>query len=359
MKTILKILFSLALMFAVCAFISSASGLPFLPMAGVAFILGAFPRPKGVASGVIVEIWVNYIIERFWKDNAFLRNAYNDSQYVQQGRFVHIPQIGTKPNVVINRQVFPATAVRRADTAVLYGLDEYTTDPTHIPNIDRIHLSYNKQDSVLGDHMAVLDETVADDMLIKWAANAANYKTTGAQIVMGNPSVLEVPPAIGQTGNRFAFTHRDLKNLMTRMNINNVPKSDRFVLIDDNMYDAFYDTLGETNARDFSQYADAANGVVGRLHGFNIMTRSSVLATTGGNVNPLGSVLAADSNLCSLAWQKDTVAFALGDKILFSDPNNPLYYGDLYSTLVMAGGRVRREDGLGVYLIEQGVPDEA
>lgn len=357
MKTIVKFLFSLALAFMVSFALSAYLNVPVLPAVGVTLLLSALPMPKGVARGVILEQWAAYIIERFWKDNAFLRNAYDDSQYVQGGRIVHIPQPGAKPNVVKNRSDFPATTVRRTDTDVLYSLDEYSTDPTHIPNIDAIHLSYSKQDSVLGDHMGVLDETVADDMLIKWGTNAAVYKTTGAQIVNGAASTLQVGPTTGQTGNRLAFTHRDLKNLMTRANVDKVPKTDRYVLIDDNMYDAFYDTLGETNAKDFSQYADAINGVVGKLHSWNIMTRSSVLASTNADaIKALGSALGATDNLCSLAWQKNTVAFAIGDKKLFQDTNNPLYYGDVHSALVMAGGRVRRGDGLGIYMIEQGVP---
>lgn len=345
MKNLFKLAFSLLIAAVLAAFIASFCGLPFMAVATGIFLISAIPQPTGVLKGTVLEVWAAYIIERFWKDNSFLKFAYDDSQYVQQGRFVHIPQPGSKPNVVKNRTVFPATAVRRSDTDILYALDEYSTDPTHIPNIDAIHLSYNKQDSVLGDHMEVLNETVADDMLIKWGTNATVVKTTGA----------DVGPVIGQTGNRKGFDQKDLKNLMTKMNTNKVPKQDRYVLIDDNMYDFFYDTLGATNAKDFSRYADAANGIVGKLHGFNIMTRSSVLACDNADaVKPLGSALGATDNLASLAWQKNTVTFAIGDTKLFQDLSNPLYMGDIHSALVMAGGRVRRGDGQGVYIIEQG-----
>jgi hypothetical protein len=233
---------------------------------------------------------------------------------------------------------------------VLYSFEEYTTDPTHIPNIDAINLSYNKQDSVLGDHMSVLTEVVADDMLIKWGADATVVRTTGG------PTAATVAPVTGQTGTRLGFSHKDLQKLMIKMNLDAIPKDgNRNVMIDDNMFDYFYDTLGDTNAKDFSRFADAANGVIGRLHGFNIMTRSSILATTSGNaIKALGSSLAATDNLASLAWHKNSVAFGIGDKKLFQDLNNPLYYGDIHSLLVMAGGRVRRADGKGVYVIAQG-----
>ncbi|MBX6361255.1 MAG: hypothetical protein IRZ03_14385 [Acidobacterium ailaaui] len=351
-KTILFFLTGLVANVILSASIALFTGFSFPIVVGVAFLLSLMvPLPRGVATGVVLEVWANYIVERFWKDNAFLRNAYDDSQYVVAGRIVHIPQPGSLPNVVKNRSTYPATAVRRNDTDVVYALDEYSTDPTHIPNIDAIHLSYNKQDSVLGDHMQVLNEIVADDMLIKWGANATIVKTTGG------PSATQVGPVGGQSGNRLAFHHTDLKKLMIRMNADNVPKQDRYVLIDDNMFEAFYDSLSETQARDFSQYMDAANGIVGRLHGFNILTRSSVLAYDSNDaVKALGSVLAGTDNLASLAWQKNSVAFALGDTKLFQNTNDALYYGDVYSALVMAGGRVRRNDGLGVYAIVQGTP---
>jgi hypothetical protein len=301
-------------------------------------------RKNVIVNGLVLEVWARYIIERFWKDNSFLKFAKDDSDYVTQGRIVHIPQPGSKPVVVKNRSSFPATAVRRTDTEVLYSLDEYTTDPTHIPNIDAIHLSYNKQDNVLGDHMSTLTETVADDMIIKWGANATVVKTTGGAI----------GPVTGQTGNRKAFIEADLKNLMIKMNVDNVPKQNRYIMIDDNMYGAFYDSLGQTNAKDFSRYADAENGVIGKLHSFSIMTRSSVLALTSADaVKALGASLGATDNLASLAWHKDSVAFAIGDTKLFQDLNNPLYYGDIHSLLLMAGGRVRRGDSKGIYAVTQ------
>lgn len=357
MKTFIKTFYSLLLVAMFSLAIATAFSLPSGPtlVVGIAisFALSFIARPAAAAYGVVLEQWAAYIIERFWKDNGFLRNSYDDSQYVIDGRIVHIPQPGSKPNVVKNRSAFPATAVRRTDTDITYTLDEYTTDPTHIPNIDAIHLSYSKQDSVLGDHMSMLNETIADDMLIRWGTGATMVKTTGGA------NADEVAPVTGQTGNRLGFHHKDLKTLMTLMNVNKVPKgaTDRFVLIDDNMYDYFYDSLSDNQSRDFSRYADAENGVVGRLHNFNIMTRASVLASDADDdLKALGASLAATDNLCSLAWYRNSVARAIGDTKLFQDKDSALYYGDVHSALIMASGRIRRSDNAGVYIIAQGTP---
>lgn len=316
-----------------------------LGVAALQMVKPAAIMPGVHSNDIIKEIWAKYIITRLFKDNQFLNFVFDDSVNVKDGRIVHLPQIsGTKPEIVKNRSSLPATAVRRGDTDVLYALDEYTSTPDVIPNIDQVHISYSKQDAVLGDHMGVISDTVADDLILKWAANATSIRTTGAA----------VSPIAGQTGNRKGFTHKDLKTAMTKFNVANVSKQDRYVMIDDNMYDYFYDSLSETNAKDFSRYADAENGVVGKLHSFNIMTRSSVGASAANDtVKALGAALAATDNLFSLAWQKNSLAAAIGERMLFQDKGNPLYYGDIYSLLVMAGGRVRRGDGHGVLRITQ------
>lgn len=340
-----RILLGLIKLFIVALFVAVLFDTnPVLPFVTLIVLSCIVPMPKNALMSVVLETWARYIIERFWKDNAFLKNTFDDSDNVLSGRIVHIPQPGSKPAVVKNRAVFPGTAVRRSDTDVVYALDEYSTDPTHIPNIDAIHLSYSKQDSVMGDHMAVLNETVADDLLLKWATNAVIVKTTG----------VAVAPITGQTGNRKGFPHTDLQKLMIRMNVDKVPKQDRYILIDDNMFDSFYTSLSDTNAKDFSRYADAENGVVGKLHGFHIMTRASVIAfANAGTVKALGAALGATDHLASLAWHKNSLATAIGDMKLFQNSNDALYYGDVHSALVMAGGRVRREDGLGIYAIVQ------
>ncbi|KAA2245499.1 hypothetical protein F0L74_05950 [Chitinophaga agrisoli] len=334
--------------------ISAFWHIPFIAVAGVFLLLNFLPvpMPKGVANGLVLEHWASYIMERFYRDNTFLRFAYDDSQYADgTGRIIHIPQPGARPNVVKNRNQFPAVAVRRNDGDVLYALDEYTTDPTHIPNIDEVDLSYSKQDSVLGDHMEELDQVVADDMIIKWAINGTPFATTGG------PQASQVSPVDGQVGNRFGFHHKDLAKLMVKANVDDVPKQDRYVLIDDNMFEFFYDSLSETMQRDFSKMVDAANGIVGKIHSWNVLTRSSVLAADeDSEIKALGAAIGPNDNLGCIAWQKNVVAFALGAKKLFQDTNNPLYFGDIHSALVMGGGRVRRQDGKGIYNIIQGKP---
>ena len=297
---------------------------------------------------VQVEVWANYLIQRFWKDNAFLKHVYSDNQYVLAGKVVHISQIGGAPTVVKNRSVYPAVAVKRADNDITYPLDVYTSDPVHIEDADKYELSYDKINSVFGDSAGVLNQEIADDLIIKWLSGLTGKSliaTTGADAEATAPDA---------TGTVKLLTAKDIQKAMTKMNVDNVPKNDRFILPSANMLDHLITTLSDTQYRDFSSYLDAKNGVIGKLHGFTFLDRSSTAVTdAAGAVKPLGAVAAATDKEVTLCWQKDSLAAALGEVKFFDNINDPQYYGDVYSALQRAGGRRRRSDNKGVIEIYQ------
>lgn len=321
-----------------------------LGFVGLAMVGTKLSKPKVNAfkCGVENETWVDYIIQRFWKDNAFMQFVYNESAKVLAGKVVHIPQPGAKPSAVKNRNVFPAVAVRRTDTDVVYPLDEYSVDPVHIHNRDKMELTYDALDEAYGDQAGVVNEIVAEDLLVKWLTGlpaASIVRTTGANVDAHVASA---------TGQRKSTVHANLKAAGKVMNLQGVPKTDRYVLFDEEMYDQFTNSLSDTQERDFSKYFDATTGVVGRLHGFSIMTRASVAAASNADViRALGAAGAATDNGVAICWQKQCLALAIGDVEMFDDMGNPLYYGDIVSSTQRMGGRRRRGDDRGVVAIIQ------
>lgn len=361
----LKLLFSLAValfaislaispMYSVMSEITTYPFIATLMVIGVAFIANKKiiqeQTPNTIKYGVEVEVWVNYIIERLWKNNQFLQHAFSDDDKVLAGKIVHIPQPGAKPQTRKNRTTFPATAVRRADTDILYPLDEYTTDPTHIPEAEKIEPSYDKIDSVYGDHAGQIAQDVADDAIIKWLMGLPStsfVRTTGSS----TSEILE-----GATGSRNVLVHGDLRKCQKKMDKQNIPEEDRFALLSADMADQLFESLSNTQYRDFSQYADAKEGVIGRLYGFNIMKRSSVaVASSGLDINPWGGIITETDLDVSMVWQKNAVARALGEVKFFENPDRAEYYGDVYSSLLRFGGRRRRADNLGIIALAQGV----
>lgn len=308
------------------------------------------------------ELWASYIIEKLWKENPHLALCYDESQFVTGGSVVYVPQAGAKPTTVKNRSVFPATAVKRNDTAVLYALDVWTTDPSHLPLADQLEISYQKTDSVLGDHVNTLIEAIGDEMLYNWVRAfkpAAGGGTTADNLPASKKigttgEATAVNPVDGQTGTRKALTYADLDAAQAMMNKDNVQKTERYAMLESYMYKQFVNSLSTNQMAAFQQSADLAKGIVGEYAGFKILERSNVLSfTTAGVVNAPGAALAATDNLACLLWQKNSVTKAIGETKLFDDKGNPLYYGDVYSALLKAGGRCRREDWKGVIAIVQ------
>lgn len=293
------------------------------------------------------EIWQADIVANLFKGNEFLRHAYNADQYVLEGKVVHIPQAGAKPKVVKNRTKFPAEATRREDTDVTYSLDEYTSDPVHIPHADTVELSYDKRSSVLSETQAELNEKTADGLLRNWYPTKAENRllTTGASVSATTD---------GATGTRKALTLADISKVAARMNKLNVPKAGRYALLPTYMYQQLLDSMTEAQLAAFSRAVDEKEGVIGKLYGFTFYERSSVLVTDAtGALKAEDAAAAATDCEAALFWQTNSVERALGSVQFFEDIASATYYGDVYSALVRMGGRIRREDEAGVIAVIQ------
>jgi len=318
----------------------------------------------GAISAIPVEIFQSYIIEKLRRTNPHLQHATDESALVLGGSVVHIPQAGASPEVVKNRKTFPATAVRRGDTFITYALDVFSTDPTHVTWHERNEISYDLTDSVLNDHVLTLAETVGDNMIHNWVRGLKYNSGTNSYVadiipvtarISTSGVATDVNTEDGQTGQRLAFSYKELQKAQAMMNKANTPKEDRYAMIESYQYQQFIDSLSANQMAAFQQSADLKNGIIGKFAGFNIMERSSVLAfSAAGVLLAPDEALDADSNLASLCWQKNSVAKADGDMKPFQTTDDPQYYGDIFSALVKIGGRCRRQDWKGIIAIVQG-----
>ena len=302
------------------------------------------------------EVFANYIVEKLRRTNPHIGLSADESQYVKAGAVVHIPQAGSSSVVVKNRSTFPAVATRRGDSSVTYALDSFTTDPVHVTWSETAELSYNKTDSVLGDHVATLMEAVGDNILYDWVAGLKNKGAATDTIPSDNivkcTGVLdEIEIGGGVTVQRNAFTYKELEKAQYLMNHQNVPKTERYALLESKMYQQLLDSLSANQMAAFQAAADLKNGICGRLFGFNILERSSVLLFNENSPVVPGTKIENTMNPAALCWQKDCVTVAKGDIMPYQDLGNPLYYGDVFSAEVKIGGRCKRADWAGVVAI--------
>lgn len=336
--------------------------------AGVA-VLGASALVK-VPSGslgmsVVPEIWTDFIVENLFKNNEFLLQSIDESQYVLQGSVVHVPQAGAPSGVKRNRTQLPATITRRSDVDVTYALDEFTTDPRFIPDADKVQLSYDKMQSCMTEDMSYLRQVLADTMLYNWRPTyfIKASKTKSADYL------------IHGTGLRTGVCVDDFVKAKEIMNKWGIPKEDRFVILNSEMYAQICnDVRNATNENLMTAVYSPVTGRLEKLEGFVIYERSTVLLAknstlTAVNGKPYFKFTSTDltyspedyeaietgntngtNTACAvgLFWQKNAVRRALGQTKMFENTGDPTYYGDIYSFLQRAGGRKSRGDAMGV-----------
>lgn len=292
------------------------------------------------------QIWLNSIVEPLFANNTFAVRSIDHSPFVTD-KTVHVPNAGSAPSVVKNRAVFPASAAQRTDYDLTYDINEYSTDPVHIQNAEQVELSYNKRESVLKQMKAALADNVHIDLALSWVPSGyAKVGTSGA----ATPSHLA-----STTGNRQAMTKADVLAIKNLFDLDDAPQGGRCMLLDAVMYNQLLSSLSESEAAAFNASVDAQRGIVGKLYGFDFYMRSTVFRVVAAGTSMASSTAATDS-AAGLAWQEDCVSRALGNHELFENEKDALFYGDVMSALVRAGGKYIRNDKKGVAVIYQVTP---
>lgn len=296
-----------------------------------------------------ISIWQTTLVENFYPDNGFASKSVDDSTYVKAKKVI-IPNAGAPSKVQKNRTVKPATVNQRTDNDLEYVIDELTTDPIYIPNIDTVELSYDKRTSIISNDREQLRNAAEENILERWGLGVPSKNvlfTTGT-------TERDAHTSETATGKRKCITKADLLKIMTRMDADNVPKEGRHILLDAYMYADLLENLSESDKWMFQNSADVQRGIVGKLWGLNVMTRSQVLRVkTDKSLLSWDQEAVAGEMAAALAWHDKSVSRAMGEVKMFDSTNNPLYYGDIYSFLLRTGGSVRRYDKKGVYLLAE------
>ena len=295
------------------------------------------------------EVWARDIAGALFPADSFVMKAINDDPWVDN-KVVHRANAGAVPSVSVNRAVYPAVAALRTDIDGNYNLDELTSDPTHIPDIEEIETNYDKRMSVLSTHINEINKQACNHLAYRWGATlVANIvRTTGGTTPANTP---------GATGNRKKLTLTDLMAAKQVLDDMDVPYEGRHILIPASMYkNLVIDFKTELMSADFRSEATIKDGVVQKIFGFNVYTRGkkNVLRYTnaGTPVRILPSTAgAATDNAAALCWHEDFLARAKGAVKIYSDIDAPGYYGSVFSAMARIGGNKVYTDETGVVSI--------
>lgn len=296
------------------------------------------------------EIWINSIVEGLFADNTFASRSVDHSSFVN-GKTVHVPGAGAAPSVTKTRATALANLTGltgRTDTDLTYDVATYFAGPVLIENPESVELSYNKRESVLRGLKTALQDNVYNDLINAWvpASGFTTVATSGANVAATAPSA---------TGNRKALTKADVRAIQTQFNKWDIPQTGRCLLLDADMYGQLLADLTDSQTNAFLACADAKAGVVGKLYGFDVYLRSSVMVTTAAGAKKTGAAAATDC-VAGLAWCSDCVSRALGNTEINENSNDAIAFGDILSATVRAGGSYMRNDKKGVIVLYQATP---
>lgn len=297
------------------------------------------------------EVWVADIQETLFYENEFLNLAVDHSAYIKN-KTVHVPQAGGKPAVVKNRTELEATLGKREDTELTYDLDNYTTDPVVVKDVEDLQVSYAKRQSVMGQHIATLGDTIATETLQKWAVTGSTthvLRTTGAATAM--------LPNSTATGTRLLLTHTDIARAAAIMDVDKVPRAGRFAVIPTAMLTGLFSDTELLKLRALVSEDMVKMGVIAELHGFKIISRGSVVRYTNAGANNLRAASADDAATdCAGAifFSRFMVSQALGDIKVFINEGQARSYGDIMSAEVNHGANFLRPNNVGRVSIAQG-----
>ena len=226
MKTLLKIVSALATNFLLAVLIGNAfevadvlsfAGIVTVVFAAITFCIALTGKTtkKYAFMALQTEVWQNDIMEILYPSNDFMSKARDHSAYVSH-LTVHIPQNQVSPTVRKNYTTLPIAASTRTDVDFTYNLNNYKIEPTVIPNLEELQISYSKRESVMYNFYQELYRSVANNTLYSWAsAGTSNLvKTSGSAV----SSVL-APTA---TGTRLALTLADIAAAKAKLDKQNV-----------------------------------------------------------------------------------------------------------------------------------------
>lgn len=301
------------------------------------------------------EQWLLDIQENLFKNNAIINRATNHDGFVNY-KTVHVPQAGANPTISKNLGSFPATITQRTDSELTYSMDVYYVQPIHIEaGQETSFLSYDKRMSVLNQNINTLEDVLTNNALYKWApAGATRFvRTTGTAV--GNAL------APSATGTRNAITLADILKAKSILDAENVPAEGRVLLLPSDMYNAQLLAIQDVYQQQSYGQSALPSGIVARIHGFDIMIRSTVcvydntatpvikaVADSGTPSSP-----AITDNLAALAYHPSFVAKAMGSTEVFITEQVAEYYGSIVSAMQLFGASKMRTSQIGVVAIIQ------
>jgi hypothetical protein len=300
-----------------------------------------------MAAELLTRLFLKEITEALRADNSFMQFAKNDDAFVNNNS-VELPHAGTDPTIVIDRSSFPGTISQRTDAATQYVLEELSSNPTHLQFSEELVVAYNKRSSIMEQHVNSLKEKKGDRCSYYWASgvDAAHRRVTTGTATRAS----DAPGSTVTTVK--VLTKADILAAKLILDKENIPTSGRYLLLPPGMINDIL-LLDEFTRMDAYGKSNIPDGWVGRIFGFDVLTRTYVTShvTSTYAIKDPEAATATTDLAGGIAFHRDMVRRANGSIKVFLNVDDPAYYGSIFSAAVRFGALAARNDKAGIVSI--------
>ena len=266
--------------------------------------------PRGaLREGLNKEIWIPEIIEKFYPDTGFMKEAKDLSVWVDNGK-LNLQEAGIDPKVLIDNDVWPIPVYRREDIPHEIVLKRFDTENTVHINAIEVEESSGKRASVTEGHR----KSLATKFGIMGAHNFAPLENG------------DFTPVLTTTGsaNRFGFkscTFSDLMDLELQYDLLDV-EGERVLVIDPRM-------AMDLKKEDMKLYK--AIWTDGRFSKFKIysFTKTPRYNRVTGKKVGFNDAASATDSPSSFSFLSSAVCRAASDFDMYYSLKDPHYRGDV------------------------------
>jgi hypothetical protein len=317
--TIIAVITAFIFNFLFGAIVASIAG--FNPTAGgviatVGGVLLSFAKmPTAAYAGLLKEIWISKLMERFYSDAGFLSRSVDMTMFVENNT-INLADCGVDPEVLVNNTTYPVPVVERTDSPIALPLDYFDTVNTVVRNAEAIQLAYPKLETVVRQHRNSLAEKCSAK-----AAHAYGPSADGAFT-----PVFQATGADRGDGKK-ALTLKDIAKAEQILNTLKVPQAGRILVL----CPKHKEDLQNQDANMFKAFANLKTGEILPLFGFDIYVSQLTPRfnkTTGAKV-AFGAAAAGTDTHSSVFFHEAEVMRADGTVDMFSRMKDPEARGDL------------------------------
>lgn len=260
------------------------------------------------------EIWINQILSGFYPDDSFLQKVVNYSEFVENNR-LHVPAAGIDPKVLIDNTTYPRKVVEREDEDNEIPLAKFETENTLVRRPDAIEYSYNKLESVIGQHRATLRKSVAMKAAHAYAPNTDTPET---------PVILTTGEL---TNGRRRITFEDILRLKERFDAAEIPLTDRYIIL----HPKHVSDLLLEDIKLFKDLTNVKDGEPFRFGGFGCyqFAQMPTYKFVSGKLIKVPFEEAATEHFASVAFYAKEVMKADGDIYMYASVDDPKERGTI------------------------------